>query len=65
MKSPSLLTTAETADALGKSVRTVQYYVQTGRLVPALQAPGINGAYFFDAATVEALRLDPVKAEAR
>lgn len=47
MISPSLMTTAETAALLGKSVRTVQWYAKTGRLVAALQAPGINGAMFF------------------
>lgn len=56
MKAPTLLTTAETAALLGKSVRTVQYYARTGLLTPALQAPGINGALFFDSEDVEALK---------
>lgn len=54
MTTPAMLTTADTAALLGKSVRTVQYYVQIGRLVPILQGPGPNGAFFFDRATVEA-----------
>lgn len=48
MQERDLLTTAEAAEALGKSVRTIQYYVQIGKLTPAVQAPGKQGAFFFD-----------------
>lgn len=55
MQERDLLTTAEAADVLGKSVRTIQYYVQIGKLKPTVQAPGKQGAFFFDREDVLAL----------
>lgn len=55
MTTPDLMTTAQAAELLDRPVRTVQYWAATGRLVPALKAPGVNGVQFFDRAAVEAL----------
>jgi excisionase family DNA binding protein len=37
---PSLLTTRETADALGINYKTLQRYVREGRVVPTIRLPG-------------------------
>ena len=48
--------TYEAARILGKSPRTIHRYVDDGRLVPALKAPGgFAGAYLFRRADIEAL----------
>lgn len=53
---PDLLTTAQVAQKLGKSPRTVHRLVAAGRLVPAMTAPGgQHGAYLFSPEAVEAL----------
>lgn len=51
-----LIGTAEAARILGTSPRTIHRRVQTGRLTPAMTAPGgPAGAYLFARADVEAL----------
>lgn len=48
------LTTAEVARRIGRNRETVCLAVRQGRLVPAAQLPGRNGAYLFtEAAVVE------------
>lgn len=50
------LTTAQAANALGVSVRTIARWVQEGRLSPALRLDGTRGAMWFDRAEVERVR---------
>jgi len=53
----ALIGTAEAARILGKSPRTVHRLVDSGRLVPAIVAPGgYAGSYLFRREDVEALR---------
>ena len=52
----SLIGTAEAARMLGKSARTVHRLVESGKLVPAVTAPGgYVGTFLFDRADVEQL----------
>ncbi len=53
-----LLTTAEVAEILGKSVPTVTRMVADGKLDYWVKLPGVRGAYLFDLATVEAAKDD-------
>ena len=53
--SQTLVTTAEAAAALDRSVKTVTRWVESGRLTPVKRLPGKRGAMFFDAADIEAL----------
>ena len=55
-KSPDLLTTAQVANLLGKSVRTVNRMAEAGNLPPAIKVPGKTGAYLFHRADAERLR---------
>lgn len=57
MESPdNLIGTAEAAQILRKSHRTVHRLVEAGALTPVLTAPGgFKGAYLFSRADVEAL----------
>ena len=50
-----LLTSQQAAERLGRSVSSLHRYVELGRLVPAIAAPGIRGAKFFRPADVDAL----------
>jgi len=54
-QSRNLLTSAQVADILGKSVRTIHRLAESGDLAPALKVPGKTGAFLFDPADVEAL----------
>lgn len=47
------LTTAQAAEALGVSVRTVHRMVSAGTLTPTMKLPGTTGAYLLDADEVE------------
>lgn len=48
-----LLTTAQVADILGKSVPTVNRWAVEGVLTPVQKLPGRTGAYLFDRAEIE------------
>jgi hypothetical protein len=50
-----LVTTAEAVEMLGRPLRTVHNWVNTGRLTPAGKLPGLRGAYLFNRCDVEAL----------
>lgn len=59
----SLVGTAEAAQILAKSSRTVHRLVDAGKLTPVLVAPGgFKGAYLFDRADIEALANELAKA---
>jgi excisionase family DNA binding protein len=49
------LTTAEAADQLGVSRRTLVRWITAGRIKPALKMPGIRGPYLLDRQAVEQL----------
>jgi excisionase family DNA binding protein len=51
--SPVLLTSPQVAQRLTVSLRTVHRLVSAGKLIPAQQLPGPNGAYLFEETTVE------------
>lgn len=51
-----LLTTAQVAKILGKSIPTVNRYATSGELVSARKLPGLRGAYLFTPQAVEAFR---------
>lgn len=56
MTNPSLLTSAEAARQLNIDRSTLSRWVADGKVTPALKAPGLRGAYFFDSAEVERLK---------
>ena len=47
-----LLSTAQVADLLGRSIRTVQRMAESGE-IRAEKMPGLTGGYVFDAAAVD------------
>lgn len=49
------LSSAEVADALEVSVKTVTRMVKDGRLAPVKRLPGPRGAFLFNPAQVEAI----------
>ena len=49
------LTTAEACEKLGVSASTLHKWVRAGTLKPTMQAPGLRGARFFNAADIDAL----------
>lgn len=51
-----LLTTAQVAERLGKTPRTVQRMVAAGVLIPFATLPGKTGAHLFKPDDVERLR---------
>jgi hypothetical protein len=51
-----LLTTAQTAELLGKDVATVNRYAAEGRLPAAHKLPGRTGANLFSPDTVDAFK---------
>lgn len=53
MSNDVLLSTAEVADQLGVTARTVNRWVREGKLTPAAQAPGPKGARLFTADQLE------------
>ncbi len=59
-----LLTSPQAAHRLGVSLRTVHRLVADGKLAPAQQLPGPNGAFLFDETVVETLREARAKAPA-
>lgn len=52
--SQELLSTAQVAETLGCSIRTVHRLVRREDLAPVQKMPGESGAYLFDAAAVRA-----------
>lgn len=52
---PTLITTAEAAERLGKSVPTINRWARNGLIQPVHKLPGIRGPYLFDPEDVEAL----------
>lgn len=48
-----LLTSPQVAQRLDVSLRSVHRLVSSGKLVPAQQLPGPNGAFLFEQSTVE------------
>jgi excisionase family DNA binding protein len=58
-----LVTVSEIAEMRGRSVRTVQRMIASGRLVPAMQLPGKTGAFLFRRADVEALDREPAESQ--
>lgn len=50
-----LLTTAQAAEVLGVTVRTVARWADSGRLTPAVEFPGLRGPRMFRQADVLAL----------
>lgn len=56
-QSSDLLTSAQVAAILGKSIRTVHRMANDGTLPTALRLPGQTGAVLFTRADVEAYRV--------
>jgi excisionase family DNA binding protein len=56
MTETDLLSTAQVAEILGKSVPTVNRWVREGALKPTTKLPGISGAYVFTREAVEDFR---------
>lgn len=54
--SNELLTTAQVAETLDKTVQTINRYVREGRLTATMQLPGDNGARLFHPAEIERFR---------
>jgi predicted DNA-binding transcriptional regulator AlpA len=52
-----LLTSPQVAHRLGCSTRTVHRLVTSEDLIPAHRLPGPNGAFLFESAAVEELRI--------
>lgn len=48
-------TSAEAAEAIGVSVKTITRWAESGKLVPVKRLPGPRGALLFAASDVEAL----------
>lgn len=51
----NLLTSSETAKALGVSVKTITRWAASGKLTPAKKLPGLRGAMLFASTDVEAI----------
>lgn len=49
----SNITTAEAAQMLGVSVRTVHRMVTAGTLTPTIKLPGVTGAYLLESDEVQ------------
>ena len=56
MSRNELLTSRQLARELETTVTTVNRWVNSGRITPALQVPGYRGARLFEPASIEALR---------
>lgn len=53
-----LIGTAEAAEILGKTQRTVQRMVSAGLLTPVATLPGKTGAHLFDRNDVESVKAE-------
>lgn len=49
------ITSRQAANLAGRTVTTINRWVQSGRLIPVIEVPGYRGARLFDPADVEAL----------
>ena len=49
---PPVLSTAQVAKLLGKSVRTIQRAAESGE-IPAIKLDGLTGSYVFDRQVIE------------
>lgn len=59
MNEPAYMTTPQVAQALGKTVRTVQRMVIRNEIRPSHKLPGPNGALLFDPAEVARVAATP------
>jgi excisionase family DNA binding protein len=59
---PNLLSSAQAAERLNVDQSTINRWVRTGRLTPAIQFPGRTGARLFDLADVDQLDDRPKQA---
>jgi excisionase family DNA binding protein len=57
MTTQTLIGVSEAADRLNVSARTVMRWALSGELAYVTKLPGTTGAYVFELATVEALRI--------
>lgn len=48
IKNRHMITTAEAARRLGISVPTLNKWARTGKITPAIKAPGLRGARMYD-----------------
>lgn len=55
-ETPTLLSSAEAAKALGIDRSTLTRWVDSGRIVPLAKAPGLRGAFMFTSAAVAAAK---------
>jgi DNA-binding transcriptional MerR regulator len=53
MNSDDLMTSRQVAEATGKTISTVNRWVDEGKLQPAMTLPGYNGARLFARSAVE------------
>ena len=60
-----VLTTAETAETLGKSKQTIARWVDEGTITPLKRLPGAHGSYLFSAEEVERVRSTPRRRQTR
>ena len=58
MRRMELLTTAEVAERLGTTPRTVNRWASSGRLAVALRLPGVTGPNLFDPEVVDAFAIE-------
>lgn len=56
------MTTAQAAERLRCSVKTIHRMVEDGRLIASLKLPGETGAYLFEAAEVERVAAEKASA---
>lgn len=57
----TLISTRDAAGMLGVGVSTLNLWAQTGRIKPAIEAPGIRGPRFYTVEAVEALAEERAK----
>lgn len=62
-KETNYIGSAEVCDLLHIDRSTLSRWVASSRITPSMKLPGQRGAYVFDPAEVERVRLDLAKAE--
>lgn len=55
-QNPALVTSAQACEELGIDRSTLSRWVASGRIEPALKAPGARGSFFFDPAEVRRVK---------